>query len=177
MDRRTFVKRGLLGGVVLGIGSATGLAFHAPAAPPAPDGLAVLSAKAYQVLVALAVRVLPSGAAPEAAAKRVDVALTYAAPEPRADFRRLLELFDNPLVALMLSGDTTPFTQASPAAQDAIFAGWQTSALTLRRSGYQAIRRLLLSAHYANPPSWPSIGYAGPPNTGGLVYNDSKWGT
>ena len=37
-----------------------------------------------------------------------------------------------------------------------------TSALALRRLGFQALRNLSLLGWYSQDASWPSIGYAGP---------------
>ena len=46
----------------------------------------------------------------------------------------------------------------------------------VRRSGYHALRRLCLGAHYADPTSWPALRYLGPPDLGGFAHLDSKAG-
>ncbi len=60
--------------------------------------------------------------------------------------------------------DWTPsrFTRLTPTGQDASLRGWMTSRLALRRQGFQALRNLAFLGYYAQPSTWPSIGYAGP---------------
>ena len=40
---------------------------------------------------------------------------------------------------------------------------WRDSRLTLRRTGYRALRGLALAAYYGNPATWIAVGYGGPP--------------
>jgi hypothetical protein len=54
------------------------------------------------------------------------------------------------------------FTRLDADAQDASLRGWMTSRLTLRRQGFQALRNLAFLGYYAQPATWPGIGYAGP---------------
>lgn len=176
--RRLFLQRGLLGGALLVLGGAATLAGWPGKqfVEVAPQALRALTPRTFQVVVAIAARVVVDPAAdPVAVAHGVDRALAYASPDAREDLRKLLMLFENALPGL-LDFHVLPFTRLDPGAQDAVLARWRDSRIALRRGGYHALRKLCLAAWYATPAAWPAIGYPGPPNFGGLVYDDSKAG-
>src|ERR1700722_9797993 len=103
MTRRTLLRRGLLGGLVLLLGGGTGLALlpSKDLVSPVPALLA-LAPDRFQVLVAFAARVVPAGADAVAVAQGVDRTLSYAAEETRQDIGKLLGLFENALPGLLL---------------------------------------------------------------------------
>ena len=140
--------------------------------------LRVLDDRAFQVLVAIAGRIVPlPGADPVAIAHGVDASLSCTVPEAQTDIVKLLGLFENALPGLLLDGRATPFTRLDPAAQDRALERWRDSRLVLRRGGYHALRRLCLAAYYGDPASWPPLRYRGPPDLGGFAHLDSKAGT
>ena len=47
---------------------------------------------------------------------------------------------------------------------DAFLRAWQSSGWALKRTAYDALHQLVIAAWYANPRSWPTIGYPGPPS-------------
>jgi len=178
MNRRTFLKRGLMGGavLVLGMGGLAVLPTKDVATPK--RALAVLEPRSFQVLVAFAKRVVPETADAVDVVHRVDDALRLAPLEAQRDFNKLLGLFENALPGLLLDGRALPFTRLSPESQDAVLRHWRDSRLELRRSGYQALRRACLAMAYQDEALWPAIGYA-PPPTGAfeaMAYDDSKAG-
>ncbi|APR79309.1 Hypothetical protein A7982_04656 [Minicystis rosea] len=177
MDRRSFLKKGLLGGAVLVLGGA-GLALQPTrkfASPVAP--LQVLDDRGFQVMAAIAARVVSfEGVDVVAVTHRVDEALSRAAPEARADLAKVLGLFENALPGLLLDGRARPFTQLDAEGQDRVLEAWRDSRIVLRRSAYAAIRKLCLGACYGDPAMWRAIRYPGPPMLGGLFYDDSKAG-
>ena len=79
------------------------------------------------------------------------------------ELKQLLALFDNGLFSLLTLGPPSPFTQQTPAQQDAHLAAWANSRLAVRRTGYQALKRLACAMYYASPEVYPSVGYPGPP--------------
>ena len=89
--------------------------------------------------------------------------MALAPPEARADFGKLLLLFENALAGLVFDGRARPFTRLPPEAQDQVLAHWRDSRLAVRRSGYAALRKLTQAAWYAAPEAWPDVGYPGPP--------------
>lgn len=178
-SRRTFLKRGLFGGAVLvlagvGISAIPGASVATPTAP-----LAVLDDRAFQVMVAIARRVITAKDADHVAiVHRIDRSLGGAAPETQADLVKLLHLFDSPLAAALLDRRVMPFTQLGGADQDTALLAWRDSSLALRRSGYHALRKLCLVAHWGEESSFAAVGYA-PPAPGSFratAYPDSKWG-
>jgi hypothetical protein len=165
MNRRTFIRRGLVGGALLALSSATGLFVWPSAVTRRPRRpLRALDERHFAILAAIASRTVMAPAAdPIEIAHRIDEQIAWACPEARGDFQRLLLLFDNALAGLILDGRARPFTRLSPAAQDEVLAHWQTSRLAIRRSGYTVLRKSTQSAWYAAPAAWEDTGYPGPP--------------
>ena len=178
MNRRTFLKRGLAGAAVLALGGGTLAVLPTKEIAAPTRALAVVSARHFQVLVAVAKRVVPETADPVAVAHGVDDLLRRAAPESQSDFNNLLGLFENALPGLLFDGRILPFTRLSPESQDAVLRSWRDSRLALRRTGYHALRRICLATAYADEATWAAIGYP-PPPTGlnAIAYDDSKAGT
>ncbi len=179
-DRRTFLKRGLFGGVALVLGGVgLGAIPGAHVADPA-RALAVLDGRAFQVLVAVARRVITAGGADHVAiVHRIDDGLGALPPEAQKDLVGLLHLFDNALASALFDRRVVPFTQLAGPEQDAALDAWRDSSLAVRRSGYHALRKLCLVAHWGEESSFSAIeGYA-PPAPGSfrnVAYADSKWG-
>ena len=178
MDRRTFLKRGLIGGTVLFFGGGT-LALMPTKDLAAPTrALAVLEPRSFQVIVAIARRVCPDTADATIVAHGVDDLLRRTPPETQSDFNKLLGLFENALPGFIFDQRFLPFTRLSPDAQDAVLRDWRDSRLVIRRTGYHALRKICLATAYSMDATWPAIGYA--PQSGTelskMAYDDSKWG-
>ena len=178
MNRRTLLKRGLLGGVVLLLGGGTLALLPAKIIGAPTEPLLALDAKAFNVLVAVAARIVTAkGSDPIAIAQGVDKVLSSAVLETRADINKLLGLFENALPGFLLDARLTPFTRLDPDGQDRVLEAWRNSRLTVRRTGYQALRKLCLATWYANEASWGPIGYSPPSGLNAMAYPDSKMGT
>jgi hypothetical protein len=184
MKRRVFLKRGLLGGALLALGGA-GLALQPSARiaePVAP--LRVLDDRQFQVVIAVAARILAFGDEgahtvkpdPVAVAHGVDEMLSHAGPEVQSDLGNVLRLLENALPAFLLDRRIRPFTKLDAAAQDRVLLAWRDSSLVLRRGAYQALRRMCFIAHYRETSAWRDVRYPKPPSLGGLYYDDSKDG-
>lgn len=177
-SRRSFLRTGLLGGALLAFGG-LGLSFYPSkemGVPTAP--LLVLEPRAFQVLVAVASRVVTAkGADPIAIAQGVDRALSYALPETQKGLNDLLGLFENALPGLLFDGHVKPFTRLSAESQDAVLESWRTSRITVRRIGYQALRKLCLAAYYMEESSWGPLAYEPPRGLNAMAYDDSQVGT
>jgi len=177
-SRRSFLKKGLFGGLVLALGGA-GLALYPSghvASPTRP--LLVLAPSSFQVLVAVASRMVTAkGADPVAVAHGVDEALTRVPVEAQVDLNKLLGLLENALPGLLLDGRMQPFTRLEGASRDRVLESWSTSRFAIRRTGYQALRKLCLAAYYSEESSWGPLGYAPPSHMNAMAYDDSKAGT
>ncbi len=121
------------------------------------------------VLEALCRRMVPLADAPDPAAAELARAVRERlATAPPADARRvgiILELLDHPATALVGHGSLRRFTRLDARGQHARLREMETSALPPVRTLFQALRRLILSTHYARPASHASIGYLGPLHT------------
>jgi hypothetical protein len=171
VPRRGFLKKGLLGGALLVVGGGAGVALRSTrlGTPPRVP-LQLLSPAQHAVLEAIAARVVPGDGAPTwpsanavDCAGKIDRLLALAHPAVGADFKQLLGLFENGLAGLFMHTGWSPFTRLSPAQQDARLEAWRTSKLTLLRSGYQALVRLVHATYFSSPEVYPFVGYPGPP--------------
>ena len=63
-----------------------------------------------------------------------------------------------------VAGVASPWNEASADEVDAFLRAWQSSGWALKRTAYDALHQLVIAAWYANPRSWPAIGYPGPPS-------------
>ena len=96
-------------------------------------------------------------------AGKADVFLAPLDPASARDLKQLLALFDNALFSVVTGGPPTPFTQQSAEEQDAQLRAWQTSRLAIRRTGFQAMKRLCCAIYFGSPETYASVGYPGPP--------------
>lgn len=178
MNRRSFVQRGLFGGALLLFGGGA-LALYPTRHLASPTkALRVLDDRGFQVMVAIAARVVARpDADPGKIAEAVDESLARTSPEAQADIGSLLGLFENALPGVLLDGRVAPFTRLDGPAQDRVLESWRDSRIVLRRAGYHALRRLCLAVYYGDPRSWPAIHYGGPPDVNGFSHDDSQAGT
>jgi choline dehydrogenase-like flavoprotein len=94
-------------------------------------------------------------------------ALTRAAdPAQVRQLRLVLRLLESRLANLLVTGRPVAFRDRSPAARERVLLGWAHSRLPLRRSAFQALRKLLTFLAYADPgppgspnPLHAAIGY------------------
>jgi hypothetical protein len=175
MDRRTFLKRGVIGSTFLLVAGGGYLALRRAPTPHKPtQPLHVFDEVAFGALVAIATRVTDgSGADPMYVAHTVDKTVRFAAPEVRRDLNRLLGALENGLVGLFTRGSTRTFTELSPAAQDAALESWGRAPVLLLATAFESLRRLCLSVAYAELTGAKSTGYGGPlfdkPDPGPIV--------
>jgi hypothetical protein len=163
MDRRVFLKVGVAGAVVVG-GAVTALVVRPgdtsvrPARP-----LAVLPARVFPVLVAVAARVLRGTSGnPVEIAHRIDETLRFAPPRAGRDLAMGLSLLENALGGVLLRGSATPFSLLDEAGQDAALGAWRDSSVVELRGAYHALRKLCLAAHYASVDAFSEVSYSGP---------------
>ncbi len=154
----------------MGLGG-VGLALQSTLRGPAPsERLWVLSLDEYAIVQAVAARICPQPGPDVPGANAVDVGvlvdrlLQRIGLEGSADVKTVLALFENGLVGALFMERVKPFTQLDPEAQDRVLLAWRDSSITLRRTVYRALSSLTASMYYADPRTWPGIGYPGPPN-------------
>ena len=88
-------------------------------------------------------------------------------PGNAKDFRRVLSVFDSPAYNLLLTGRPVRFGRLDPASRERYLESWRDSPLPLKRTAFQALKRLTLFMAYASMddggsnPNWAAIGYPG----------------
>jgi long-chain-alcohol oxidase len=86
----------------------------------------------------------------------------------RAELNQLLGLLESRAVNLFLAGIARPFSAMSLEQRERYLRAWATSRLSLRRKGFQALKRLVTVTHYTatdergGNAAWREIGYPGP---------------
>ena len=171
-SRRSLLKKGALGGVLLFAAGSLPIAFRpsGPLARPTRP-LGQLTASEYGIFAAAATRLVlgnhadarwPMPAAVDCAG-RLDDILSTLHPRATAEFRKLLRLFENGMTGLFSIGSAETFTAASVDEQDRRLQSWRHSRLALLRSGYQAMKRLAHATYYSSPATFAAVGYPGPP--------------
>jgi hypothetical protein len=171
LDRRRFLKRGLVGGGLLLLAGTLPFAFRSTLRRQPRTPLRLLSADEYAVFAAAAARLAPGdGAGPKwptadalDCAGKADTLMARVHPDVGADFRRLLRMFESSFLGALVAGSPRPFTRATPAEQDTRLEAWRTSRLAILRSGYQALKRLAHATYYSSPEVYALMGYPGPP--------------
>ncbi len=96
-------------------------------------------------------------------AGKADAFLAPLPPSDAKDLKQLLALFENALFSFVAGGPPRPFTQMTAAEQDAHLKSWQTSRLAIKRTGFQAMKRLSCALYFSDPKTFASVGYPGPP--------------
>ena len=166
--RRRFLQAGLAGAAALSI--AGGIAWfrrRVDAAATAP----VLGGEARDVVRAIVPSML-AGALPQGADRATAIDETVAGvehaiaglpPAARAELAQLFALLTLGAGRRAFAGVPTAWRDAPREEVDAFLASWQASTWSLKRTAYDALHQLVIAAWYANPRSWPAIGYPGPP--------------
>jgi Gluconate 2-dehydrogenase subunit 3 len=176
MNRRQFMQRGLLGGVLLGAAGYFAATRPTHEGVPPSEPLQSLSTRAYHVLTAVMACILPNGAEVSPVAIRFDRAVAQKDPAVQADLEKLLLLLDNALSTFVLDHRLGTFTSLSRESQNAVLDSWRESRIAVRRTGYQALRRLTLAFYYADPAVQGALGYTLKTRVAGVSYEDPMWG-
>jgi len=182
--RRGFLRKTLGGAALLAAAGAVPLALRKTRLREPRQPLRFFTPAEYSVFAAVAERVLARGAAdvpPELAgvlrarpaapapaaldvAGKADAFLAPLDAASAKELKQLLALFDNALFSVLTGGPPRPFTRMSPPEQDGHLERWATSRMAVRRTGFQALKRLSAAVYYGSPEAYASVGYPGPPD-------------
>lgn len=99
----------------------------------------------------------------------VEEQLGSAHPALRRQFALLLTLFGSALNCATGGGRGLRFSRMPADQKDGLLRGWERSRIGVRRTIFQAFRRLIVSTYYAQPESHAAIGYRGPLHRRGVV--------
>lgn len=176
--RRSVLQLGLAGGALLSLGGIGFIGLRATKLGPPPRiPLRALDLKEFAVVSAIANCMLPSCPTPTCnagdpqwptaaslqCAEKIDGVMASLHPEAVAEFKQLLGLFENGISGLLTHRRPTPFTQLSDEEQRERLNAWRHCRLSLLRSGYLALTRLVHATYYSSPDVYAAMGYPGPP--------------
>jgi len=165
-SRRSFLKAGALGALVL----AAGGGIYRATQPPTSQRF-VLDGEARAALGAIVPAILAGALPADVAQRKAAIAATvdgvHAAISnlPLAVQKEVQDLFG--LLALaparrLLTGVSGGWTHAGESEVAAFLQDWRLHRFALLRTAYGALHDLALGAWYAQPASWSAIGYPGP---------------
>jgi hypothetical protein len=180
--RRGVLKKTIGGAALLAAAGAVPVALRGTRLRPVARPLRFFTPAEYAVFAAVADRVLafdpatprpadvrvgarPPPPSPDevGVAAKADAFLAGVDANSAADFKQLLALLDNGLFSLLGGGPPRPFTRMSADDQDRTLLSWSRSRLAVKRTGFQALKRLTAAIYFGSPETWASVGYAGPP--------------
>ncbi len=160
-SRRTVLKLGVVGGVLLAVGGAASWFVGRNAADQRREVLAAM-------IPAFLDGALPVEAGQRSAAigrtlTDVEQAIAGLSPSTRDDLAKLFALATAAPSRLLLTGLAGPWHEAGTPRIDQVLQGWRVHRLALLQSAYQGLHDLILGAWYAHDGHWRAIGYPGPP--------------
>lgn len=168
MQRRTWIKFGLVGGAVLALGGGT-LALLRPAwtgSRLTPAGRELFGAVARAVLEGILPEAQRAPQAHQAALaahlERLDATLAGLPSAMQDEIAQLGALLLHPLGRRTLAGLGTDWVEADTAAVQHALHGLRESPMALRQQAYHALRDLTNGAYFSDPTAWSYLGYPGP---------------
>lgn len=161
LSRRTFLKAGLLGGIALGAGGV----WFAATRESAPAGRLPGSTRAMFAAITpviLAGSLDEGNALVERVVDDVERAVAGLSAAAQSELGELFGLLGFYPARLLLTG-IGDWRLATRAEIEAFLNGWRLHRIALMQGAYAALHDLVLGAWYAQPESWETIGYPGPP--------------
>jgi hypothetical protein len=171
ITRRKFLRAGTVGALLL---ATARLGWGEPASGNAngAEPISMLGAGARDVLGAI-VPVILAGALPidstgkservQSTIAGVDRAIAGLPSHAQAELHDLFALLAFAPSRWLLAGMRQPWRESSAVDVAAFLQQWRMSGWALKQQAYLALHELVFAAFYADPASWPAIGYPGPP--------------
>lgn len=159
--RRTFIKAGLFGGLLLGAGGAWYAASRESALPGrlTPSARAMFAAIAPVMLAGMLSEGEGHHESVVDGVERAVAGLSATAQSELAELFGLLEFYP----ARKLLTGVGEWRTATRSDIEGFLGQWRFHRLALLQGAYAALHDLVLGAWYAQPDSWEAIGYPGPP--------------
>ena len=171
MNRRQFLRTGIVGGAVLASGAAWIVWRDRDLSTSA--AVALQQQQRIDRIIGAIAPVILAGALPVEAAARTQTLERVSAdvghvianftPPVRGEVHELFSLLDIGIARRVLTGVTSDWPSADPSEVSAFLERWRRSSFDTLQSGYHALHDLVLGAFYASPAAWSAVGYAGPP--------------
>lgn len=167
MQRRTLFKLGVASAAVLVLAGGAASMFR-----PGLDGSALTPA-GREVFAAVGAAVLDKTLPAEAAARsaavkalldRIDVLIAALPEHAQGELSQLLSLLASSAGRVALARLDAPWRTAGIEEVQQALQGMRVSSLALRQQAYAALHDISAGAWFADPSSWPLLGYPGPMN-------------
>lgn len=171
MNRRQFIRAGVVGGAVLAAGGAW-MVWRDRDPDERNARAAARQRRIDRIIGAIAPVMLGSALATDRDARAADVervaadvghVIAHFTPPVQDEVHQLFALLDIAIARRVLTGVTRDWREAEASEIVTFLERWRRSPLALLQSGYLALHDLVLGAWYASPTTWTAIGYAGPP--------------
>lgn len=95
-------------------------------------------------------------------ADRIDQLLAALPPATQIELAQLVGILSTSPGRRVIAGLDKDWGKASADEVKAALEGMASSTLQARVQAFHALRDIVAAAHFADPSSWPAIGYAGP---------------
>lgn len=110
-------------------------------------------------MTAVAAAMLPVVPPPEEleTVERIDAKLAALPPDETKDLRSLLSVLE--YLPPLLGPRLGRFTALPPDERAAYLLEWESSRLAFKRTGFAALKYLVMMFYYGDPRSWPALAY------------------
>ncbi len=164
MERRTFLTTALVGSAAL----ALGVNLYQP------NHIQVSKAldSEHRLLFSVLLPVFLDGALPEVEKLRLEAqnrtldaiahTILLLPEDGQAELEQLLDMLENRLGLLVLTGSMTPLMMRKPDELIDMLEYWRNSFMELMVTAYQGLRELVLASYYSCPEHWNRLNYAKP---------------
>lgn len=159
VSRRSLIKAGVLGGLVLSAGGAWYVATRDVARSGLPQSTRAMFRAVAPVILAGA---LTNDDAIERLLDHVERALAGLSVGAQTELSDLFGLLDLYPSRKLLTG-VSDWSLSGADEIAAFLHNWRFHRFALLQSGYAALHDIVIGAWYAQPESWEAIGYLGPP--------------
>jgi len=181
MKRRAFIKK-TLASSVLALGGVSAFQFYQQSLLSySESGTTDQAAFDYQFLtnddrllleVLIPVMLVNLSTDPKSAESRqaiiqichnIDQAVTQLALRTQQELRGLFDLLGSVFGRVVLAQVWLNWQLAGQQNVDQFLKEWRESSIDLLQIAYKGLHKLIIGSRYAEPSSWPSVGYPGPP--------------
>jgi len=103
----------------------------------------------------------------------IDSTILNVSLKSQQELRELLDLLSTGFGRLMVANVWLNWQSASSTSIEEFISQWRDSKIGLLQIAYRGLHKLIVGTVYAQPGTWASVGYSGPPKIGALVSSET----